>query len=151
MTADFGTLTFTRDITGTAERLFELMTRPEHRSVWSGPTETAKFVIKESDVRAGGYELATCGPDPQFDARTDFHVVDAPTTLICTETIFVEGETICVSLATQEITPHDDKVTLKVTVQVASLCGPEMVSDYKDGWGTAIDKLANLASVPTPA
>lgn len=147
MSVDFGKLTLTRAIGCPPDRLFALLIQAEARAVWGTPSETAVFDILESDPRPGGYELARCGPSehPEFVARTDFHVIDGPSCLICTETITVEGAPICVSLVTLEIAADGTGSDLTVTIQFASLCGPEMVTDYDTGWSAALDKLVKMA------
>ena len=153
MSADFGKLTLTRTIGCTPDRLFPLLTQPEARAVWGTPSETAVFDILESDPRPGVYELAGCFRTLHLEclSRTYFLVIDGPNCLICSETIFIEEAPICVSLITLEISFSERHSELKVTVQVASLCGPDMVSGYETGWGTALDKLAKMAEQPVTA
>ncbi|MEL6519935.1 MAG: SRPBCC domain-containing protein [Pseudomonadota bacterium] len=151
--ADFGTITLERMMDCSPDKLFGLMTSTQARAVWGTPSETTIFDITISDVKAGGHEIARCGdPDnPEFWARSDFHVVDVPNCIVCSETITVNDEPICVSLVTQEISPASGQSLLKVTVQIASLCGPSMIPDYEDGWTAALAKLSKMAAEPVTA
>ncbi|MBM7066638.1 SRPBCC domain-containing protein [Actibacterium sp. 188UL27-1] len=153
MSPEFGTITLTRQLNCEPDQLFGLLSSPEARSVWGTPSETAVFDILESDIRPGGHELARCGPSehPEFLARTDFHIVEAPSRMICTETVFVEEAAISVSLVTLDVIGRDTACDLTMTAQIASLRGSDMVTGYNDGWGAALNKLVELSRQTTAA
>ena len=147
---DFNTLTLTRDIACTPERLFHLLTDRTARETWGAPGEGIVVQIDSFDMRPGGREVSRCGPveAPEFKVTTDFHIVDAPDRLIGTETLdFGEGP-VSVSLITQEIAETQGGSRLTVTLQIASLIGPDMAADYKEGWNGGLDNLTRLAEAP---
>ncbi len=147
---DFKTLTLTRQIACAPDRLFHLMTDRTARETWGAPGEGIVMQIDSFDLRPGGQEVSRCGPaeSPEFTMTTAFHVVDAPARLICSETLdFGEGP-VSVSLVTQEITAQDNGSHLTVTLQIASLIGPEMAADYQTGWNGGLDNLARMAEQP---
>ena len=51
-----------------------------------------------------------------------------------------------VSLCGHEIMPNGQGSTLRVTLQITSLAGPELFQDYKGGWSAALDNLSRLAA-----
>lgn len=147
---DFNTLTLNRQIACPPARLFHLMTDQSAREVWGAPDDSTVMQIDSFDLRPGGREVSRCGPaqSPEFLVTTDFHVIDAPTRLICTETLdFGEGP-VSVSLITQDIVGRDVGSHLTVTLQIASLIGPDMAADYQTGWNGGLDNLARLAEQP---
>jgi uncharacterized protein YndB with AHSA1/START domain len=144
---DFHTLTLERRIACTPERLFALMTDREARQAWSAPSPDTVIVIDHFDMRPGGREIARCGPreNPEFHTVTDFHVVE-PSRIVATEVLDVGGTMLSVSLCTSDMAAEDGGSLLTVTLQIASLTGPELFDDYATGWGAALDSLARMAA-----
>lgn len=147
---DFDTLTLTRDIACAPERLFHLMTDRKARETWGAPGEGIAMRIDSFDLRPGGREVSRCGPAeaPDFRVTTDFHIVDAPARLIGTETLDFGAGPVSVSLITQEIAAAQGGSRLTVTLQIASLIGPDMAADYQAGWTGGLDNLTRLAERP---
>ncbi|WP_238363830.1 SRPBCC domain-containing protein [Mesobacterium pallidum] len=143
---DFKTLTLDRSIACTPERLFQVMTDRDLRAVWSAPDDDSVVIIDEFDCRPGGREVTRCGPKeaPEFGTIGQFHVV-SPEFLCFSETLIIGGETLSISLCSHEIAASGTGCTLRATLQITSLAGPEMFDDYGAGWGAALDKLATLA------
>ncbi|PIE11493.1 MAG: hypothetical protein CSA72_05120 [Rhodobacterales bacterium] len=145
--ADYDTLTLTREIACTPERLFHVMTDKDLRAQWSAPDDDSVVIIDHFDCRPGGREETRCGPKeaPSFGTIGHFHVV-SPEFLSFTETLMVGGETVSVALCGHEISTSSKGCALKVTLQITSLAGPDLFADYNSGWGSALDKLAGLAA-----
>ena len=145
MMADFETLILERDIACSPDRLFHVMTNRDTRQKWSAPDNDSVVIIDEYDCRAGGHEKTRCGPKeaPEFNTVGLFHVV-TPEFLSFTETLFVGGQTI--SLCSHEISKSETGSALRVTLQIASLAGSDLFKDYSNGWSSALDNLAALAS-----
>ena len=145
--ADFKTLTLDRYIACSPERLFQVMTDRDLRALWSGPDDDSVVIIDEFDCRPGGREVTRCGPKeaPDFGTIGQFHVV-SPELMCLTETLIIGGAPISVSLATQEISADGTGTSLRVTLQITSLAGPEVFDEYGAGWAAALDKLVLCAS-----
>ncbi|MGR3795811.1 SRPBCC domain-containing protein [Vannielia sp. SX4] len=145
------TLTLTQSIAAPPARLFPLLTSPEYRAQWAAPTENTRLDILHADIRPGGQELSRCGPadNPEFEVTTDFHHIEAPTLLIFTETIRIEGAPLSAGLCSIEITPEGAGSRLTITAQLASLIGDEMAEGYTQGWTAALANLARLAEKET--
>ena len=147
---DFDTLTFNRRIACPPDRLFHLLTDRQARETWGAPGEGIVMRIDAFDMRPGGHELSVCGPadHPEFRVRSDFHVIDAPHRLICTETLDMGEGPASISLVTHLIAADGDASHLTVTLQIASLIGPDMVAGYEEGWTGGLDNLTQLAEHP---
>tara|TARA_R110000868_G_scaffold268842_17_gene528097 strand:- start:695 stop:1153 length:459 start_codon:yes stop_codon:yes gene_type:complete len=147
MMADFETLILERDIACSPDRLFHVMTNRDTRQKWSAPDNDSVVIIDEYDCRAGGHEKTRCGPKeaPEFNTVGLFHVV-TPEFLSFTETLFVGGQTMSISLCSHEISKSETGSALRVTLQIASLAGSDLFKDYSNGWSSALDNLAALAS-----
>lgn len=145
--ADYETVTLERDIACSPERLFHLMTNRASRQKWIAPDDSSQITIDTFDCRAGGREETRCGPKeaPEFNTIGLFHVV-SPEFLCLTETLIVQGETMSISLCSQEISGTSGGSRLRVTLQVTSLAGPELFEEYGAGWSAALDTLSLLAS-----
>jgi uncharacterized protein YndB with AHSA1/START domain len=145
--ADYETLTLTRDITCSPAQLFRTMTDRELRQKWSAPDDDSVVVIDAFDCRPGGRETTRCGPTeaPEFSTIGDFHVV-TPEFLSFTETLIAGGETLSISLCSHEVSATDTGCHLRVTLQITSLAGPDLFSEYSQGWSAALDKLSLLAT-----
>lgn len=147
MKTDFATHTLDRPMACAPERLFALVTDRAARARWSAPSEGMVVEIDECDIRPGGRERARCGPkdNPEFTVTADFHVVEAPDRLIFTETLEMGGAILSVCLATMEIAAAAGGSKLTVSLQIASLAGPEVAGEYQAGWSTALASLQRLA------
>ncbi|WP_417210628.1 SRPBCC domain-containing protein [Antarctobacter sp.] len=146
---DFETLTLQRKVACPPARLFHLLTDRDARATWGAPNDDVSVIIDTFDMRPGGREVSRCGPKdaPHFAVTTDFHVVDAPARLICTETLDMGDGPVSVSLITQQVSATAQGCLLSVTLQIASLSGPALFDDYKIGWNSGLDNLVRLAEV----
>ena len=149
---DFATLTLEREFPCPPDRLFALMTDPAARAVWGAPDADTAIEIDEADIRPGGREVARCGPKeaPEFDTVSLFHVIEPDARLILTETLSLGGGMVSVSLVTADLAAAPAGTGLTVTLQVASLAGPEIAGGYREGWEGALANLARLAADALP-
>ncbi len=147
MMADYETLVLEREIACAPDRLFQVLTDREMRQKWAAPDDESVVLIDVFDCRPGGREETRCGPKeaPEFNTTSLFHVV-SPEFLSLTETLVIQGELVSVSLCGHEIMPNGRGSTLRVTLQITSLAGPELFQDYKGGWSAALDNLSRLAA-----
>ncbi len=144
--AEFETLILERDVACSPDRLFHAITDRESRQKWSAPNDESVVIIDVYDCRAGGREEIRCGPKdaPEFNTIGLFHVV-TPEFLSFTETLVVGGQMMSISLCSHEIAQSETGSSLRVTLQIASLVGPDLFKDYSTGWSAALDNLSALA------
>ena len=148
MTLHFDRLVLDRDIACSPSRLFHLMTDPGARAEWGKPDDESVIEIDHADIRPGGQERARCGPkdDPHFNTVTDFHALETDTLLLSTEALTVGGTLLSVAQIAQELAATDTGCRLTTTLQIASLAGPDVISEHRGGWSAALDNLAALAA-----
>lgn len=153
MTLAFDTITLERDIACAPSRLFGLLTDPGARAVWGAPDADSVIEIDHADIRPGGHEVARCGPkeNPHFGTRTDFHAIEDGRFVVGSESLTVGGDMLSVALVSCEIGARDIGSHLTVTLQIASLAGPDVLDDYRGGWSGALENLARLAEAETVA
>lgn len=151
MTTDTGSFDLHRTIPLPPTRLWEVLTDAKHREVWGGPDADTVMVVDQADVRVGGQDRHRCGPKetPYFTVDTRWYDLSAPDRAVFTETLHVEGATMCTSLVTYAVTGTDAGSTLDVTVAVSSFTGPEAVEEFKQGWGGGLDNLERYAATLT--
>ena len=144
MTAAFGQLQFDRTLTSAPARVFEALISPADRMAW-GPPGTDQVVLIEGQPEAapGVREMSRCGPrdNPYVDVATDWVLMEAPNRLLFVETLMAEGEPLGTSLATYELTEAGTGTHLRLTVQLVSFVGEEMMGEFEGGWTHALDNL----------
>ncbi|MEL6452851.1 MAG: SRPBCC domain-containing protein [Pseudomonadota bacterium] len=145
MTAAFGQLQFDRTLTSDPARVFEALISPADRMAWGPPGTDHVVLIADQPAAAPGVrELSRCGPrdNPYVDVATDWVLIEAPTRLLFAETLSAEGAPLGTSLATYELTETGTGTTLRLTVQLVSFVGEEMMAEFEGGWTHALDNLA---------
>ncbi|MEL7461844.1 MAG: SRPBCC domain-containing protein [Pseudomonadota bacterium] len=137
------TLDFTRDLPLDPDRLWPVLTEPEHRETWGAPEEGMVLTMENADTREGGRERHRCGPAeaPDFLVETRWYRLAAPDLAVFTETLFVGDDRIFTSLVTYSVTPEGTGSRLQVAVAVSSFTGPEAFDEIEQGW---MGGLANL-------
>jgi len=145
MTTAFGQLQFERTLAAGPDRVFAALTSAEDRMAWAPPDTGHVVLIEDQPAPAPGVrELSRVGPreNPYVDVTTDWVIIDAPTRLVYVETLSAEGDALGSSLATCELAPDGDGTALRLTVQLVSFVGKEMMGEFEGGWTHAIDSLA---------
>lgn len=145
--ADYETLILEREVACAPDRLFHVITDRDLRQKWAAPSDESVVIIDQYDCRPGGREETRCGPKdaPEFNTTGLFHVVTSDF-ISFTETLVVGGQMMSISLCGHEISKSTAGSTLRVTLQITSLVGPDLFDDYRGGWSASLDNLAALAS-----
>lgn len=142
-TIDHGTIVVERTIKVPAVRAFSAYADATERAQWAAPSDTAVFIYDETDFRVGGRDVARCGPkeDPHF--RVESRYVDiVPTQRIMTsDTVHDGAKLLSASITTKEFFDDNQSTVVKVTVQIASFVGGDMIENTRAG---NTGSLANL-------
>jgi uncharacterized protein YndB with AHSA1/START domain len=143
MTPDTASFDLTRTFGLAPERLWDILTDPEHREQWGAPSEGMVLTVETSDLREGGQDRHRCGPEdaPEFVVDTRWYRLDAPRLAVFTETLRVGGDAIFTSLVTYAVEDAGGGSALAVTVALSSFVGPEAEAEVREGWNGG---LANL-------
>ena len=137
------TIVLERAYPAPVERVFAEFADPHARAKWSAPSNDA-LVYEETDFREGGRDVFRCGPpnDLRFLGVTTYQVIAPNSCVISTETLSEGGKRLAVALNTLNFEPTADGTNLKITVQLASFAGADMVGGYESGNRGALEGLS---------
>ena len=142
------TLTFERDIPAPVEKVFAAFASPSLRAQWGAPSDTAVVIYDEADFREGGQDRFRCGSrtNPNIHGTTRYLDIVPNRRVVSSETIVVEGKRLCASLTTLELAPGAEETRLKITTQLASFIGEDMVKGHEVGNNASLDSLVRFLS-----
>jgi uncharacterized protein YndB with AHSA1/START domain len=145
------TITLQRSYSAPLERVFSEFADPVARSRWSAPSKD-ELIYDEADFRVGGKDLFRCGPkgDLKFHGETSYLDIVPNTRVVSSETVDVNGQRLAVALTTLDFEPTEDGTNLRITIQMVSFVGPEMVHSYESGNKSALENLSqHLSDIPS--
>ncbi len=140
------TLTFERWLEASSTEVFDAYVDVERRTRWSTPSDSAVFVYLENDFRVGGIDRFRCGDQhaPQYSGSVRYEDIVPGERIIYSETIEAGGERLSVALVSWEFRSEGSGTRLRVTVQIASLVGADMIAGNKTGMDAALENLVAL-------
>ena len=102
------------------------------------------FTYDEADFRVGGRDLARCGPreDPRFRVEARYVDIVPEQRVVSTETIREIDRLLAANITTLELRPEGRRTHVKVTVQVTSFVGPDMIKHTKAGHEGSLASMA---------
>jgi uncharacterized protein YndB with AHSA1/START domain len=141
-------LVFEREIPAPVEEVFAAFADPVTRAEWSAPSDKSVLIYDETDFREGGQDRFRCGAkaDPNIHGTTRYLEIIANRRVVSSETISMDGNRLCASLITLELTPDGGKTKLKSTTQLASFIGEDMVKGHQTGTNASLDNLVRYFS-----
>jgi uncharacterized protein YndB with AHSA1/START domain len=146
MTTLHKTLVFEREVPAPVEDVFAAFADPAARAAWGAPSDNTALIYDEADFREGGQDRFRCGPkaDPNIQGVTQYLEIIANRRVVSSETVAMNGNRLCASLTTLELTPDGDKTKLKSTTQLASFIGEDMVRGHEQGSNASLDNLVQF-------
>jgi uncharacterized protein YndB with AHSA1/START domain len=137
------TLVFERFCAANVARVFAALADPVERAGWGTPSETAALIYDATDFRVGGRDLFRCGSkdNPQYRGITTYYDIVPDLRIISSEVVEVQGRTVLISLLTMTLEPEGPGTKIKLTAQVVSLGGDDMIEGAKFGNNAALDNL----------
>ena len=146
MSADLNhdTIRIRKTIRASVEQVFAAWEDPAARSQWGPPSEDEAITFIENDFREGGLDVHLCGPkdDLSFRVETRYSDIAPPHRLVMTERVLRYDAHLSTSLISVAFRSEVDSTLLELTVQVASVVGPDMIKGINGGWTIALDNLA---------
>jgi len=144
ISTDHGTITVERMLDAPVSRVYAAYADPKERETWGAPSDTAVFTYDEADFRVGGRDLARCGPkdDPRFRVEARYVDIVPERRVVATETVREVERLLATSITTFELRPAGARTHVKVTVQVTSFVGPDMIKHTKAGHTGSLDNMA---------
>lgn len=150
LTLDHGTVIVERTINVPAARAYAAYADAVERLSWAAHSDTAVFIYEETDFRVGGRDVARCGPKTRPTIRVEERYVDiVPGQLVVSSgTIHDDGKLLAATITTLEFLPDGKSARLKVTVQVTSFAGAEMIENTKAGNAGSLANMADYLEQP---
>lgn len=144
------TFVFERRCEAPVKRVFAAFADPVIRMGWSAPSDGAVFVYDETDFREGGEDRFRCGSkeNPQYTGRTTYIAIVPDALVISSEIVESGGRKLMSSLLTTELEADGDATKVRVTVQVTSLFGDQMIAGTEIGNNAALDNLVEQMHAP---
>jgi uncharacterized protein YndB with AHSA1/START domain len=152
-TVKHATFAFERRCAAPVERVFAAFASPEARAAWGAPSDTAAFFYEQADFREGGIDVFRCGDkaNPQYSGVSTYLDIVPNARIVSSEVVETQGRKLMISLSTTAFEPDGDATTVKVTVQVASLAGDDMLKGAEFGHNASLDNLAKFFALPASA
>lgn len=147
---DHGTVTVERTINVPVARAYAAYADAAERSSWAAPSDTSVFIYEETDFRVGGRDVARCGPKTNPTIRVEERYVDiVPGQLVVSSgTIRDGGKLLAATITSLEFLPDGKAARLKVTVQVTSFVGKDMIENTKAGNAGSLANMAEFLEQP---
>lgn len=141
------TIVLERTYQALPEQVFSEFADPVARARWSPPSNDV-LIYDQVDFRTGGRDFFRCGPksDPKFRGETLYCLIVPNKRLISCETLDVDGQRLAVSLNTLEFEEAGNSTNLKLTVQVVSFAGADVIEGHESGNKRALENLARHLS-----
>jgi uncharacterized protein YndB with AHSA1/START domain len=138
-----GTVVFERTYDAPISCVYAALADPVARANWSAPSDTSIFVYDETDFRVGGRDIFRCGSssDPRYRGETHYHDIVPERRIVSTEVVDELDKRLSADVITVELERAGERTKLKLTVQIVSLDGPEMIEGTKSGYTDALDNL----------
>lgn len=146
------TITLERLYPARLELVFSEFANPVARARWSAPAEDV-LIYDEADFRVGGKDVFRCGPKghPKFQGETRYLFIAPNVCVVSSETVEMNDQCLAVSLTTLDFEPTEDATNLKVTLQIASFVGQDMILGSESGYKSALENLSQHLSNRLPA
>ncbi|WP_341863885.1 hypothetical protein [Gymnodinialimonas sp. 57CJ19] len=138
------TLTFTRTLPATPDRVIAALTSVEDRTIWGTPSPDMALLIEDQPAAAPGVrETSHVGPvgTPYVTVFTDWIILDQDRVTYA-ETLEADGAAFATSLADFHLTQDGGNTALSLTVTVFSYAGEDAISEVAQGWTHAVNALS---------
>jgi uncharacterized protein YndB with AHSA1/START domain len=108
-------------------------------------------VYDETDFRVGGRDIFRCGSssDPRYRGETHYHDIVPERRIVSTEVVDELDKRLSADVITVELERAGERTKLKLTVQIVSVDGPEMIEGTKSGYTDALDNLGRYLERPS--
>lgn len=147
-----GTVVVERTINVPTARVFDAYADADERARWAAPSDTAVFFYDETDFRVGGRDVARCGAkdDPRFRVESTYVNIAQHQRIVTTDTVQEGVNLLSANLNTIEFFDEGKGTRVKITVQVTSFVGDEMIESTRSGnEGSLANMARHLEQQPT--
>jgi uncharacterized protein YndB with AHSA1/START domain len=142
---DHGTVVVERLFAAPVERIFTCLADPKERAAWGAPSDTAAFIVEQDQFYEGGTDVTRCGSkaDPRILVETRYLQIAPNRRIVSEESIRHDGKLLAVNLTTAELAREGAGAKLRVTIQITSFVGPEMIHNTEKGHHGSLESLAS--------
>ena len=140
-----GTVAVQRTLNVPVAHAYNAFSDANERAKWGAPSDNAAaFIYEEANFKIGGRDLARCGPkdDPRFTIEAHYVDIVPERRVVWVEMVHEIDRLLAVNITTLEFFSNGDATELKVTVQVTSFVGPDMIKNTRAGHEGALSKMA---------
>ncbi len=139
------TLTFEQSVNASLSAVWDAFADSTQRAVWGVPAGEAQ-VYDESNFLVGGHDKYRCGPPEKlgFHGIVDYVHIVPPSLIVHTDTVTAEGQVLAVALLTWQFDALDDTTTIRLTDQVISFVGADMIEGHRNGHTKALEQLKDF-------
>lgn len=133
------------------ERVFAAWADPAARERWAAPSPDQAIEHSEADFRVGGRDVSRCGAvgDLRYTVETRYLDIVPDRRIVFAEVVECGDARLSVALITVEFAPEDGVTRLRLTNQIASLSGADMIAGSRSGLAAALDNLADYLKQDT--
>lgn len=139
------TLKFSQSINASLSAVWVAFSDSAQRSVWGAPAGDAQ-VYDESDFREGGRDVYRCGPPRALDFHgvVNYMQIVPGSLIVHTDTVVVKDQLLAIALLTWQFETHGATTQVRLTDQVTSFVGSDMIAGQRNGHTKALEQLCNF-------
>jgi uncharacterized protein YndB with AHSA1/START domain len=139
------TLTFAQPVRARLSVVWAAFADSTQRAIWGVPVGEAQ-VYDESNFRVGGRDRYRCGPPQtlEFHGAVDYVHIIPESLIVHTDTVTVGDQILAVALLTWEFEGADDTTVIRLTDQVTSFVGTDMIDGHRNGQTKALEQLRDF-------
>ena len=141
-----GTISFERNYSVPASRVYAAFAIPEIRRQWNSPAEGVEVRIDKNDFRMGGRTIEVCVVEGHDIARVETSYLDIVENrrLLFSEAISDPERFLGASLVTVEFQGTDAATRLVIVIQTCGVDGSGLENEVVVGWRSALDRLERV-------
>ena len=136
------TLTFSQSIKAALSLVWDAFADSNLRAVWGVPKGEAQ-IYDASDFRVGGQDTYRCGPPEtlEFHGAVDYIQIVPESLIVHTDTVAVGDQILATALLTWQFGTHGETTFIRLTDQVTSFVGADMIDGHRNGHTQALEQL----------
>ena len=147
------TLTFERQFSASKEVVFRAFADPIARAKWAAPSPSSIVIYESENFVIDGKDKFRCGSrkDPNIHGETRYLDILNDDRIVSSETLTMDGNRLCASLTTVELTTDGSTTLLEQTTHIASFVGDSMIEGFNQGNNVSLDNLVKFVGNPRAA
>lgn len=139
------TLTFAQPVRARLSVVWAAFADSTQRAIWGVPVGESQ-VYDETKFRVGGRDRYRCGPPQtlEFHGVVDYVHIIPESLIVHTDTVTIGDQILAVALLTREFEGAGDTTVMRLTDQVTSFAGTDMIDGHRNGHTKALEQLRDF-------